>query len=479
MVQRLDYNLEALLQEHATRLGRARPEYTRLDKYYEGIHRLEQLQLAIPTELEQFVVFVNWCRKAVDSVENRLDLLGFQFPDDPNGAEDLTETWGYNDMWTEITMGFLDSLSLSVSYLMVGTNEEDPEHPLITVESPTEMTHIIDPRTKKMESMFRSFNTVNGIDQNATLYLPDETYWLEKDGSNRWYIGDYDNHNLGRVPGVAMINRPRTHRLANWKIPGSSQMADVIGIVDAAARALTNAQIAQEVMATPQRGVLGATKGDFVDEAGNPIPAWEAYFGSVWALGNPEAKTFEFSSADMKNFETIVNLYARQASGVTGLPPNYFGLIADDAASDAAIKSRETQLVKFAERTQDNAGNDIRKLLQVVDRFKTGEWRPEMRQLQPLWRNAGTPTLGQVTDAAVKLKEADVLDRLGVWEELNYSPAKIKILTERFEKRDAELAAAGVNDLLRGTGLDENGVPVAGTSGGPNAGVVPTAPSGQ
>jgi hypothetical protein len=102
-------------------------------------------------------------------------------------------------------------------------------------------------------------------------------------------------------------------------------MWDVIPIADSASRALTNAQLAQETHAVPQRGVLGATKGDFVDADGKPLSAWEAYFGSVWALANPNAKTFQFDASDMSNFETIVNLYARLASGVAGMPIEYFG----------------------------------------------------------------------------------------------------------------------------------------------------------
>lgn len=480
MVDRLPGDVELMIGDHLNLQRRARPEYRRLDAYYDGIHRLEQLQLAIPTELEQFVVFVNWCRKSVDSVENRLDINGFRLPGTSDLDDRMQEVWTYNDMQREVTMAWLDALSLSVSYITVGSNDEDPEFPLITVESPHEMSHMRNARTRKLDSAFKSYNPdEGGQDQSGTLYLPNETVWVERDGSGRWYIGDYDFHGMGRVPVVAMVNRMRTHQDRNWRLPGTSQMHDVIPIVDAAARALTNAQVAQETHAVPQRGVLGATKGDFVDEKGNPIPAWESYFGAVWALGNEKAKTFQFDSSDMKNFETIVNLYARQASGVTGLPPNYFGLVSDDAASDSAIRSRETQLVKFAEREQQNFGSDIRQVMQIEERVRTGEWSDDYRALEVLWQDAGTPTRGQVTDAAVKLKEADVLTREDVWEELNYSPARIEKLKKRFAERDASLQVQGVNQLLANQGLDENGVPVGADSGGPRTGVVPTAPIPQ
>jgi hypothetical protein len=457
VVVRLDSNLLALVDAHTAKQAGQRRELIRLDRYYDGLNRLKQLQLAIPTELEQFVVFVNWCRKAVDSVENRMTFSGFRLQGETNLDEGLMETMRYNDMEIELSKSFIDMLALSVSYISIGTNEDDPEHPLVMVESPTQMTHMTDNR-RRISSVFKSYDPNDyGRDQQATLYLPDSTHWLKRASDGNWREADRDDHDLGRVPIVPFVNRPRSHRLKEQVLYGTSQMSDVISIVDAAARALTNAQVAQEIMATPQRGVLGATKGDFVDESGVPLPAWEAYFGSVWAISNPEAKTFQFDSADMKNFETVVDLYARQASGVTGLPPNYFGLTSDDAASDSAIRSRETQLVKFGEKSIGNVQVGLRQVAQIVDRFKTGDWDPDLRAMEVVFQDPGTPTRGQLVDSVVKLKQDDILDRESAWEELGYSPARINILRERFEKQEAKLLAQGVDQFLDDAGANPDG----------------------
>jgi hypothetical protein len=55
------------------------------------------------------------------------------------------------------------------------------------------------------------------------------------------------------------------------------------------------------------------------------VPAWETYFGAVWALRNGEAKVGQFSAADLGNFERIVNHYANLVSGVSGLPTRFYG----------------------------------------------------------------------------------------------------------------------------------------------------------
>ncbi|HCS2945886.1 TPA: hypothetical protein OQU49_004516, partial [Shigella flexneri] len=104
-----------------------------------------------------------------------------------------------------------------------------------------------------------------------------------------------------------------------------SAMEDVIPVTDAAARNISNAQLGQETHAVPARAVLGASKGDFVGTDGRPLTVWESYFGSVWAIQNKDAKIDQFDASDMSNFERMMDLYARLASGVSGLPPNYFG----------------------------------------------------------------------------------------------------------------------------------------------------------
>jgi hypothetical protein len=109
---------------------------------------------------------------------------------------------------------------------------------------------------------------------------------------------------------------------------------------------VTNGQLAAETLAVPQRGVLGASKGDFVGQDGKPLTVWESYFGAIWALQNKDAKTFQFDAASLANFETIVNMYARLVAGLTGLPSHYLGFTTENPASADAIRSSEARLVK-------------------------------------------------------------------------------------------------------------------------------------
>ncbi len=431
-----------VLAELESRLTESGTELDRLDGYYDGAQRLEQLGLAIPPQLQRFTVVVNWPRIAVDAVEERLDVQGFTWPDQEDADEDLWRIWQANDLDEQAQQAHLDALIYGRAYVCVGSNEADKDTPLVTVESPREVVTVRDPRTRQVRSALRLWKDEKTHENaSATLYLPDVTVWLVWDQGG-WAEVDRDEHALGRVPVVSLLNRARTRRTC-----GVSEMSDVIPLTDAAARALTNAQVAQETHAVPQRGVLGASQGDFVDAEGKPVTAWETYFSTVWMLENENAKTFQFDSSDMSNFERMVNLYARLVSGVAGIPPNYLGLAADDASSADAIRSREARLVKRCERKQTVFSGAWEQVMSLAIRLRDGVWNPDAVQLVTDWGNPATPTRAQQADAAVKLVQADVIPREAAWEDLGYGPARRAKLREQYA-RQAE--ADPVADIARG-----------------------------
>jgi len=438
---------QSLMLNMQNTLGRARVRVDELNDIYEGVHRLRQLGLSIPPELERFSVVLNWPRVTVDAIERRLDVQGFRAGD---GRPDpyLTDVWQYNNMDERQTFAHVDALALERSYVCVGTNDQDREFPLITVESPREMIALRDPRTHRITSAVRSYDNVDGIDQRVTWYRPNVTRWLVRDGS-RW-VDEFepDVHNLGTVPIVALVNRNRATRKRDSILEGVSEMADVIPIADSASRAITGAQLLQETMIAPARGVLGASKGDFMDADGQPLSAWQAYFGAVWAMSNKDAKTFQFDAADMKNIETIVNVYARQASGVSSLPVEYFGLNTENPPSADGQRAGETRLIKNAERKQTSFGHGWESVQRLVYRFRTGQWSPEARKLETIWRDAGTPTIAQMTDAVVKRYQVGLIDWESAQERMGETPISIQQMKTRRQGDIESAFTAGVQRFV-------------------------------
>ena len=442
MAQYLSPDDRTIFDRLSTELGAIQHKLETADRYYDGMQFLEQLGLAIPEDLMHLTVIVNWPRVVVDATADRLDVKGFRLSGATGGDETLWGLWQANQMDEQDQMSKLDYLIFGRTYRCIGSNEADPKAPLITVESPRQIITDRDPRTGQIRAAVRRYDVVNGQATAATLYLPNETKWLTLD-SGQWVVDDVDEHGLGVVPVVPSFRRRRSAIPQGRTMQGVSAMEDVIPITDAAARNLTNAQLAQETHAVPARGVIGATKGDFMDESGQPLPQWAAYFGSVWALQNKDAKTFQFDSSDMANFERMTDLYARLASGVSALPPNYFGLAADDAASADAIRSREARHVKVAERDQVTLGNGDEEALRIAMRIRDGAWDPDLRHIETLWYDAGTPTVASRADAVVKMHQAtdaagrSLLPAEMAYEELGWSPEKIR---RALELREAEQA---------------------------------------
>jgi hypothetical protein len=415
------------------------------DAYYDGEQRVEQLGLAIPPELRQFLTIVAWPGTYVDAIEERVDLEGFRLPGADEADEDLWKIWQANDLDEESQLAHLDSLVRRDSFVIVGAGDEetpdspaaaegdadrDPATPLITVESSDEVAVERSPRTRRVTSAAKLYR--DGETMRGTLYLPDVTVWLER-RTARWEELDRDEHELGVVPVVPLVNRPRLS-----KRQGRSQMDRVIGLTDAAARALTNAQVATEVLAVPQRYVLGASKGDFVDKDGQVLTTWEAYFGAIWALKNGDAKVGQFTAADLANFSGIVNHYAALVAGVTGLPMRYLGQLATNPPSAEGIRADESRLIKTCERFQRNVGGSWERVMRLVRRITDGDWNPDLQQMETLWRDPATPTKAQAADAAVKLVQAGILPVEAAWEDMGYSAVRRKKLRTL---RDAERAA--------------------------------------
>lgn len=389
-------------------------------KYYEGSQRLEHIGLAVPPELRHFETVVNWCRVTVDSIEQRQRVKSFILPGEDLGSQVLREHWDANNLDSESRLFHKDSLIYGRSFVAVGSNEEDPEHPLITVESPLELTCRVDPRSRRISSALRLYGgTEEEPDPTlATLYLPDATVWLEK-AKGGWQESARDDHGLGRVPIIMHLNRRRT---GSWT--GTSEMADVKKLVDAAARALTDAQLALETIVVPKRYVLGVSKGEFVDQAGNPLPVWQAYYGALYATSNSEAKVGQLPGASMDNFLKTVDHYAGLVSSVTGLPTRYLGQTSVNPAAEGAIRADESRLVLNVESKNDAAGDSWAWVMALAERFRTGEWLPA-NQVKTEWFDAGTPTFAQKADGVQKLHGgAPIMSREGAWDELGWSDAR-------------------------------------------------------
>lgn len=420
----------------ATRLGSSmaarRKVDARLDAYYEGSRRLEQIGLAVPPELRRFETAVNWPRVVVDEVEHRLDVKALRLPGEAGASAVLREGWESNNLDSESPLLHKEAMILGRGFVSVGTNEEDKNHPLITVEPPRQMVALVDSRTRRMRGAMRQYVDWDKK-RRRTLLLPNSTIWLVS-GRNGWEIEDRDDHGLGRVPVVMFLNR---RRAGEWW--GTSEMADTIPLTDAAARALTNLQLAQEGLAVPSRYIFGVDPKKMVDpKTGQSVPVWEAYYTALMAHADKDVKAGQFAAADLKNFTDTVDHYGSLVASTSGLPARYFGNTTVNPAAEGAIRADEARLVKNAERKASDWGDAWGWVMALYERFRTGEWL-EGNRIRAEYHDAGTPTFAQKSDAIQKLHGSGaILSREGSWDELGWSEERKDQERAYFEAEEAD-----------------------------------------
>jgi hypothetical protein len=415
--------------------------------YYEGTAPLHYLHPDVLREVEDRIqaVALGWPSLAVDPLEERLDVLGFRYPEDGEpdpdaapedlasavGDENLQRVWQENDLDEESQMGHVDALVMRRAYATVGVGDDgDTDTPLVTVESPLEMFALIDPRTRQVRAALRrwkddyDFATQQQL-QYATLYLPNMTAWFDQ-GSTGWNETGRDEHNVGRPLVAALTNRGR---LADRY--GRSELTPaLLSLSHAANKIATDMMVAGEFHAIPLRAIFGASPDDFEDQNGKPLSPMQVLMSRILAVPNGEAgsdpvRAHEFSASSLTNFHDTIAQLGRLASGLVGVDPSVMGFTAgDNPASADALRAREVRLIKRAERKQRAFGGGWERTMQLVRRIQDGDWDPAAKRLETIWRDAATPTRAQAADAAAKLVAARLIPVQQGREDLGYTPAQ-------------------------------------------------------
>lgn len=384
------------------------------DAYFNGEQRVRDLGISIPPQLKGLHTVIGWPRVGVESLEERLDLEAFRWKDGKDSSE-LDEIVEANDLLDESSLAHLDALVYGREYLTVGSGDCGGDcPPLISVESPLDMTLLWDARLRMGAAALRECSADQFLeseveDRMLVLYLPDQTVTCLPSQSGGWEVIDRDQHNLGIVPVVRMANRQRTAD----RVGKSEITPEVMSITDAACRRLMGMEVAAEFFGAPQRYILGASESAFQDADGTAKSAWETYIGRVLALERDEDGNVpdvgQFAAHDPTGMTKIIDLYARIMSSQFGLPPHMLGYTTDNPASADAIRSTEAKLVKRSERRIRRFSRAWQDAMRLALWVRDGEPPDKTRGIETVWRNPATPTVAAQVDATVKLVQANVL----------------------------------------------------------------------
>lgn len=402
--------------------------------YYEAERRPASIGVTVPPKMRTLLANVGYPRLYVDAIAERQELQGFRLGGADEADEELWDWFVANNLDVESILGHTDALVHGRSYVTISQAipeidlYADPEIPIIRVEPPSSLYAEIDPKSRQVSRAIRVIYDSEQQVSATTIYLPDQTVIMERDGSD-WKTINSLNHGLGIVPVVPIPNRTRLSDLY-----GSSQITpELKAMTDAAGRILMLMNATAELMGVPQRIIFGARPEELGVDPVTGVKKFDAHIARILGFEDPEGKAVSFQAAELRNFTDALQEIAKQVAAYTGLPPQYLSARSDNPASAEAIKASESRLVKTVERKNRIFGGSWEQVMRIAYKMMNGggDLPPEYYRMESIWSDPSTPTYAAKADAASKLyaNGAGVIPRERAWVDIGYT------VTEREEMR--------------------------------------------
>lgn len=408
----------AQLQALENKISLHAPTNRLLKMYYEGNHFLTKIGFSIPPSMRDFKTVIGWPAIVVDVIDERMRWKGW-YDLDSAGQEDGSEIQAFfdqlyvdNDLESESPMTQLDSLMFGVGFMSVGSRDPkdlDAETPLICTESTETTTGLYNHQRRRFDCGVAFRKDDEGNIMWGTYMKPNETIYLKRATiGGSWYVEHKDQHNLNRVSLVPFINRPMGSRRE-----GRSEITKPIrGFTDIGVRTILGMETNREFFSAPQRYSLGATQKDFVDENGQPIPAWMSILGRIWGIGKDAdgdlPQVGQFDPAPARPYLEQLQGLAQLVAADGAIPQTYLGFMSDNPASADSIRALESRLIKRSERRITSHSRSLKEVGSIAWLIKNKGTRTKLN-LDTDWGNPATPTQQADADATMKLVSAGIL----------------------------------------------------------------------
>ena len=393
----------------------------KLQDYYDGRHRLafssQKFRNAFGGLFSAFAD--NWMPLVVDAVEERLNVEGFRYGDDPDADKDAWAIWQKCGLDAKSQLSHSTSLVLGDSYAVVWGDEEG--QPTVDVFSPHEVIIKYDPRNRtKRVAALRRFSDDYGM--HLVLYTPNFVYkWAQVAANEAWREESDTNepwplpNPIGEVTVVQFSNRPALG--SNF---GVSEFKSVIPQQDAANKLLADMMVASEFASFPQRWATGLEIP--VDDNGKPIAPFEISMDKLLVSEDSETKFGSMPAGDLQNYIKGVELLVQHIASQTRTPPHYFYLTGNFPSGDA-IKSAETGLVAKSRRKMRFFGESWEEVMRLCFAV-LGDDKANVSNAETIWGDPEYRSESELADALVK-RAAIGVPRQQLWEDAGYTQSQI------------------------------------------------------
>ncbi|KAB1662826.1 phage portal protein [Pseudoclavibacter sp. CFCC 13611] len=402
------------LEKLREKLQAAQGGLAQLDMYYAGRQPQAFLspdsKAALGNRLR--TLGVNFPKLAVTSIAERLQVAGFQAFGSDEADKDLWRVWQANDLEEQAHLAHVDALTYGRSYVIVWV--DDAGDPLVTVESPQQVTAIHDPATGRLQAALKLWKEDDGVTTNAVLYAADTITRLRGKEYSLQVVERIPNP-LGEPPVVQITNKTRL-----LDLEGVSEMADILDLADALNKIMSDSMVSSEYFARPRRWVTGLEIAE--DEDGNPINPFSNEQNRVWQSESPDTKFGQFDPASLSSYTQLVATITQQIGAISGLPPHYLGLNGDQPPSADSIRSAEASLVAKVIGRQRTFGRSWAKVADLIRKVQGAA----VVDYETIWAAPDTRTPAQVADAAAKLQGIGVPLEAVLADPMGYTPSQIE-----------------------------------------------------
>ncbi len=384
--------------------------YADLDRYYAGLQPLAFLSPEARKALgDRFGrLATNLPRLAVTSLAERLRVTGF------TGADVWTD-WLRNDLDQESGIAHREALLLGASYVIVWADQLGRQK--VTVESASQVAVLTDPGTRRITAPVKRWETRTTTE--ATVFLADEIIRLraEQTGAtvNGFKVIDTLANPLGVVPVVRLRNGDRLLD------DGVSEITDLVPLVDALNKLLTDMMVTSEYVGRPRRWATGIELDEDEDgNAINPIPEGNR----AMIAEQSDAKFGQLEAANLDGYGSAVDVLLGQIMAVSALPAHYIGQLSDTPESADALRAAEASLTARAESRQAAFGRAWEDVARLIVGVRDGA-DPQLVDVRVTWADAATRSIAQEADAVVKLYQAGLLPASYALKRLGYSDTEV------------------------------------------------------
>jgi hypothetical protein len=369
-------------------------EYEELQDYYNGDHELafstDKWKSTFGSEFEEFSD--NWCQIVIDSLVQRLEILGWE-SDNADNASRAEEVWDRINGTLEADDVHTQAAIKGDAFLMVWEDPDNPGEAQMFFNDATEMQVYYDPQNP--HRIIRAAKTWKDLSSQIHLYIyfPDHTEkWfvpnnLTVDQAAAMQAGLLDEHDasvmgfykededvvneFGLIPVFHFKNRGKGQPF------GLSEISSVIPIQNAINKLWMDLIVGSE---------FGSFRQKVIASGAQPKDGWQTGGDRVWATSDVNAKWGEFGQIDLEPIFKAIEVAVAHVGKITQTPMHYLRT-SGDMPSGEALKTAESGLVQKTEDRQKHWGSQWGAAMQLALRIE-GVDEPE--RLEPKWKAAAT-----------------------------------------------------------------------------------------